>query len=503
MQKMEEFFEKLSFRTRFRLGVVLVILLVTTVGTMVSIYRQGQDQCRAMNELGRYIAMNLSEKSALAILSKDKSNLEYSLKVALGEHQVAGISVYAVSGKLIGSMQREDYLLSDFEVKEQRAIASSAKEDVVIVETTSRAGTRLRSYFAKVLVQQSMDKGEVFTAETKQGRFCGFVRVDFSLAELLQRKLAVMRQNLFLMPLYILIGILFSMAAEYYISKPLRRLKSAATAVSKGDFSQQVPVGAKDDIGLLSETFNNMSGKLSKTISDLNYSNQQLEQINNELQDFTYGISHDLQEPLRKVHSFGQFLTEDCYEQLSDDGKDYIERMQKASLKMKNLIEDLLRLSRIGTSETSFVPVNTNEIVKSALDDLSVSIAESQAEINVEQLPDVVGQGTLLTQLFENLIGNALKYRDTEKTAEIHISAVRQNGRVTFAVKDNGIGIEERFLEKIFGVFQRLHSNGYKGTGIGLALCKKIVSRHGGMIWAESTAGEGSEFKFTLKSHNN
>ena len=171
-------------------------------------------------------------------------------------------------------------------------------------------------------------------------------------------------------------------------------------------------------------------------------------------------------------------------------------------MKMKGLIQDLLKLSRVSTDDIVSSVVNTNEIVNSALDDLSVAIEECDANVVVNQMPSVSGQNTQLTQLFENIIGNALKYRSDERKPRIEVSATQQNGRVTFSIADNGIGIEERFLEKIFGVFQRLHSNtsSYDGTGIGLALCKKIVKRHGGRIWVTSVIGQGTTFHFTLKS---
>ena len=499
MKKFKGYFSQMSFRTRMRLGTMLVIFLVVCLGVSVSIYRQGHDQLKALDELGEYIALNLSKNSELGILSEEASNLEQPLKAVLSEKQVFGAGVYSSEGKLIGGKERAAYLLNDMDVSSQLALVKDGG-DVVIVKTRSSVGKGLRSYFAAVTIEPLED--ELAEVESEQGQFGGFVRVDMSLEQLMADKAAVLWQNLMLMPIYVIIGVIFSIGAEIRISKPLKNLEVAAHSIAQGDFSKKIDVETQDEIGALAETFNNMSGELSNTISKLNYSNEKLEKINKELHDFTYIVSHDLQEPLRKVHSFGQFLVEDCYEQLSDDGKDYIGRMQNASIKMKNLIQDLLKLSRIGTADGSLVPVETSDIVGSALDDLSVAIEECDGEVVVGEMPVVVGQSTMLTQLFENLIGNALKYRDDERAPRIEISAEQNNGETIFSIKDNGIGIEERFLDKIFGVFQRLHTVEYKGTGIGLALCKKIVNRHGGRIWAESVAGEGTTFYFTLKKLN-
>lgn len=492
-----KYFEKMGFRTRMRLGTILVILLVTCVGVSVSIYRQGRDQLRALDDLGGYIAMNLSENSVLGILSEEQTNLDQPLKAVLSEDQVLGAMVYSSKGKLIGSRMDTSYSLNDFDVSEQMALVKDTG-DVAVVKTHTSTGQDLRSYLAAVTIEPS--DGDISSIETEQGQFGGFVRVDMLLEQLIAKKAAVLWQNLILMPIYILIGVVFSIGAEIRISRPLKNLETAALLIAQGDFSKTITVTTADEIGALAETFNNMSAELSNTINKLNLSNEELEKINNELKDFTYIVSHDLQEPLRKVHSFGQFLVEDCYNQLSEDGKDYIDRIQKASMKMKRLIQDLLKLSRVSTNEAVFTTVDTNEIIRSALDDLSVAIEECEANVVVNQLPSVTGQNTLLTQLFENIIGNALKYRNDERRPEVEVGATEQNGVVTFSIRDNGIGIEERFFEKIFGVFQRLHSNSYRGTGIGLALCKKIVKRHGGRIWVESAMGKGTTFYFTLKS---
>lgn len=502
MKTIKERFETMNFRTRIRLGIILVIFLITGLGILVSTYVRGRDQIKTMNELGRYIALNLSKNSVLGILSEEQTNLEQPLRAVLSNEQVWGASVYSAAGKLIKAMhRRQDYSLNRPCSIKQLMLTAAAKDEVVICQTKTNFGKPIRSYFSKVTVEQSAD--DVFTVEAPDKQLCGFVRVDMSLDELSARKAAVFWSSLLLMPVYIGIGILCSVEVERHISKPLIGLKAAAVAMAQGDFSKKMNAKAKDEIGALAETFNTMSARLSETITELNYSNEQLEKANKELQDFTYVISHDLQEPLRKVHSFGQFLLEDCEGQLSEDGQDYIGRMQAASTKMKHLIQDLLKLSRVGTAEDSFTRINTNEIVNSALDDLSIAIKENDAEIIVGQLPDVLGQSTLLTQLFENLIGNALKYRRDEISPRIEIYATRRNGQVTFSVKDNGVGIEERFLEKVFGVFQRLHTGTkYSGTGIGLALCRKIVRRHNGEIWARSTEGKGTTFNFTLKSYS-
>lgn len=236
--------------------------------------------------------------------------------------------------------------------------------------------------------------------------------------------------------------------------------------------------------------------------AELERLNTELERSNRDLRDFTYAVSHDLQEPLRKVHTFAQFLVEDCGSTLPDQAKDHLRRMQDATVRMKDLIHHLLQLSRVDTRGSQLTPTDPAEVIKTVLDTLSENARESGAVIDVQPgLPHVMADPIQLAEVFQNLIANALKFRAPDRPPRVTITAESRDGHVVFAVADNGIGIESRFLEKIFGVFQRLHPREqYAGNGIGLALCKKIIQRHGGRIWAESRFGRGSTFRFSLQS---
>jgi len=228
--------------------------------------------------------------------------------------------------------------------------------------------------------------------------------------------------------------------------------------------------------------------------------NAELERSNRELEDFTYMVSHDLLEPLRKIHTFGQFLIEDCEKDLPDVGKDYIHRMQNAAVRMRGLIHHLLELSRVGTWGGRFVALQPLESIEMVLDTLRDRIQESGSEVTVgDRMPIIEADPVQLEQVFQNLIGNALKFRRSDRPPRVSITCRIENSEAIFSVADNGIGIEERHIEVIFIAFQRLHMpDEYEGAGIGLALCAKIIKRHGGRIWAESEVGEGSTFHFTI-----
>jgi light-regulated signal transduction histidine kinase (bacteriophytochrome) len=225
---------------------------------------------------------------------------------------------------------------------------------------------------------------------------------------------------------------------------------------------------------------------------------RELERSNAELQQFAYVASHDLQEPLRAVANFTQLLAERYAPQLDDDAREFIAFAVDGAVRMQALIHDLLAYSRVGTRSEVLEPVDCNEALGRAVSNLRISIAENAALVSHEELPVIQADATQLVQLFQNLIGNGIKFRGVNPP-RVHVSTVRQADNWTFSVRDNGIGIEAQYAERIFDIFQRLHRREeYPGTGIGLAVCKKIVERHGGKIGVQSEPGKGATFFFSI-----
>lgn len=225
---------------------------------------------------------------------------------------------------------------------------------------------------------------------------------------------------------------------------------------------------------------------------------QELTRSNADLQQFAYVTSHDLQEPLRAIQAYSQLLQNRYHDRLDSDAEEFFGYIITGVQRMHVLIEDLLAYSRVVNLESrAFVDVPMNEVVQWALQNLQLAIADIGAVITHDELPSVPGDHTELVQLVQNLLSNAIKYR-SERTVRVHISATRQGEEWAFAVKDNGIGIAPQYHERIFGVFKRLHGRDIPGTGIGLAICRRIVEKHHGRLWVESEEGAGSTFWFTL-----
>ena len=237
----------------------------------------------------------------------------------------------------------------------------------------------------------------------------------------------------------------------------------------------------------------------STDIDDQKQAEDDLRNANADLEQFAFSATHDLQEPLRAIKIYSELLTKTCGPAIAGEGQQYLGHLRSGASRMETLVRDLLSYTKVSKFEKPTVAADAAETLKLSLANLSSVVQEAGADITSDPLPSVCMHSAHLQQLFQNLIGNAIKYRSRDRRPRVHVSAERHGDDWVFAVTDNGIGIAPDYSETIFGLFKRLHTNDeYSGTGIGLAICRRIVDRYHGRIWVESELGKGSTFRFSL-----
>jgi signal transduction histidine kinase len=312
----------------------------------------------------------------------------------------------------------------------------------------------------------------------------------------------------------LLVAVMFGLALQHSVSLPLARLGAGTRRVTTGDFSHKVEASGIAEVTELANDIEAMRHRIVEELSavraaeaqlreqaiELSEQAAELRRSNAELEQFAYVASHDLQEPLRKVASFCQMLQRRYAGTLDERADQYIFFAVDGAKRMQTLINDLLAFSRVGRITREHVVVDCDDVLRHVLDGLGTMIEETEAKVTADDLPAIPADPTLLRQLLQNLVANAIKFHGDEPP-RVHLSARRDGDMWEFACSDNGIGIDPQYADRIFIIFQRLHpKEEYPGTGLGLALCKKIVEYHGGRIWLdpESANGRGTTIRWTM-----
>ncbi|MBU0759156.1 MAG: HAMP domain-containing protein [Candidatus Omnitrophica bacterium] len=332
----------------------------------------------------------------------------------------------------------------------------------------------------------------------------------------LKNQIAVINTTIFvIIGVVALIAVFIIFYTTNSITNPIQKLYEGAEVIGKGNLDHRFEIKTGDEIQDLAEGFNKMAGELKELYTNLENKvkerTTQLAEANNalglknkELDDFTYIVSHDLKEPLRGVKAFIKLLMEEYSDRLDDEGREYLKTISESSSRMTNLIEDLLNLSRIGRIKNIEPDVDLNALLSDVKKNLQYSLKEKKADLRIAgDFPKVMCDGIRVSEVFSNLVSNAIKYSKKDVRPVIELGYSDKGDSYEFFVKDNGIGIEKQYHDKVFQIFQRLHAKGeYEGTGAGLTIVKKIVENHGGKIWLDSEAGKGTTFYFTLPKKN-
>ncbi len=309
------------------------------------------------------------------------------------------------------------------------------------------------------------------------------------------------------------VGSFFAFFFAARLTDPIRRLQKGAELIRGGDLDHRVSTSSKDEIGQLSRAFDDMTVTLKKTIDQHRLSEEevrrlnealrlyvaQLESSNSELEAFAYSVSHDLRSPLRSIEGFSLALLEDYSDKLDSAGKDYLSRVRNAAVRMGQLIDDLLKLSRVTRSEMTRERTDLSMIARSIADNLKKQHPERTAQFIIADGLTAYCDTRLITVVMENMLANAWKFSEKSLRTVIEFGTAEKNGERAFFVSDNGAGFDMQYAGKLFSPFQRLHrTDDFPGTGIGLATVKRIINRHGGKVWIEAEEGKGATVYFTL-----
>jgi signal transduction histidine kinase len=476
--------------TRGSVVVILTALVLATSAFVPYYVIAGRRSiARELDVQSRMIALN----STSALLFDDERAAAETLAALQADGNVLAASIYTSGGRLFASYD---------------ARPSDATAPPATIDTSVRDSIRFSGLTASA--RQTI---------VSRGRTVGYVRIVYSLRELLTEVARFLLITGAVLVVAVFVALLAAKRVQRDLAEPIAQLATAALTVSrKTDYSVRVPVNhAIGELGMLMDTFNAMLSQIQARDEELDASarryqrlNEDLERrvaertselqvINRELEAFTYSVSHDLRAPLRRIDGFSGMLTEKYGTQLAGDGAHYLTRIREGTLQMGRLIDDLLNLARLGRKELTPRPTDLSAIVTRVIDGLGRESEGRTIRWKREPLPVVECDAALMEVVLTNLLSNAVKYTRPREEAVIEIGIQRNGGAPAFFVRDNGVGFNMKYAEKLFGAFQRLHrADEFEGTGVGLATVQRIIHKHNGRIWVDAELNKGATFYFSI-----
>jgi signal transduction histidine kinase len=467
---------------------LIAIIVIMAVNGFFS-YRSNWDRAVAhMNEQIQQVSSRLSYQIALPFWTLDKNAANNMLLHEINNPYLCGIAVLQ-DGKLWTGV-----ILND----KKEAVLVNSQNDSSLLHFEGKENPKIRIRY-KDSREKTWELGDL---------------VLYSTDEFLITLFKVITIESIFQTIILIFGItlITIILLHRFLNKPLEKIADTAQRIGEGEIELQAEVTGTREVQTLATAFNRMTSRLRDSIEAMRRMNDELEKrvtertenltlINKELESFSYSVSHDLRAPLRHISGFITLLEAQCMDVANEKGKHYLHVISESAEKMGLLIDQLLHLSRTGRQELNKTQVNMNRLVKEVINGLNSETCNRNITWVIDDLPETRADPSMLSAVLTNLIGNALKFTRTREIPRIHIGflAGEKKNETVYFVKDNGVGFDMKYQDKLFGVFQRLHnSNDFEGTGIGLANVQRIITRHGGTVRAEGDVDNGATFYFSL-----
>lgn len=490
--KLTKIYLNFKIKYKFLTAIILVLLISITSLSFVFIRQSEKLLIKSLEEKTSLINDNISIVAKNALLESSFSFLQQLVTdITVKEKHLVKLIIANTNSTILASSNLTKFnIFSKLNTNYQQKLLKNKKDDII----HDKENNLLISLKFISSIDLNTNKDHI-----------GYIYIEMSTSELKESISKLWTYSIILSLLFICLGTVGAYIIGNGITHPIESLVKKVKQITKGNLNITIKAKYKDEIGSLINDVDQMR----KSIKDLttNLENKvkqrtlQLEAINKELESFSYSVSHDLRAPLRAIDGFSQILFDDYNSKIDDRGKDFLKRVRSASQKMGELIDDLLKLSRMSRQEMVFEKVNLSQIANSICNNLKNQTENKTISLNIEENMQAYGDANLLEIALQNLINNAWKYSSKKDEIKIEFKSTIENDRKIYYIKDNGAGFNMDYAQKLFGAFQRLHTNKeFEGTGIGLATVQRIIHRHGGDIWAASEINKGATFFFTLQT---
>lgn len=506
-----DFLHKFTFRRQLEIAVALGVFMLALLSSVVGSWQGNQLVRSNLIEQGRNVTGNLARQSVLALIYASPDNAAEAATGTLEFPGVIGVEIRDSRQRILLRRGIVDPVGFSAPTGQIEGAGKSGE-----VQTVAKLEAESANAWRFVAPVNSQPPGSPFN-EMVSPELLGNVTVVISKKVLTQLTTAVFIAHLITSLSFALLFLFLVRLLTARMTKPLNQLSIDMGRAEAGESQVRAVLNGPKDIADMAHAFNSMMSVLEERAKQVNQLNTELEQrvsartaqleaANDELEAFSYSVSHDLRTPLRAIDGYSHILLEDYSDKLDDEGKRLLNVVRDNTGRMAQLIDDILKFSRTGRMELAFSEIDMKKMASGVFEELRATASDSNVLLEIGQLPATRGDSAMMRQVFVNLLSNAIKFSRINKAPRIRVGSSVKDGEIIYYVNDNGAGFDMKFADKLFGVFQRLHSvTEFEGTGIGLAIVKRIISRHGGRVWADGKVNEGATIYFALpngeKSH--